>query len=121
PEEKPYLYFHGVAINILREHWKRHEKAGEEPLNDLFPSRSLIVNPEEARQSDDARFEMEQRLECLTECARQLDHEEMELITEYHQAGEGVGQRLNKERRKELAKRLNIQLNALRIRVYRIR
>jgi len=121
PEDKPYLFFHGVAINVLREHWKRQEREGPEPLNDQFPARSLIVNPEETRERDEARLEKERRLECLTECARRLDREEMELITEYHQGGEGGGERLNKERRKELAKRLNIQLNALRIRAYRIR
>lgn len=120
PEDKPYLFFHGVAINVLREHWKQREKESAEPLDDLLPAPGLIVNPEETRERDEARFEKERRLECLTECAYQLDREEMELITEYHQGG-GVGERMNKERRKELAKRLNIQLNALRIRAYRIR
>jgi DNA-directed RNA polymerase specialized sigma24 family protein len=62
-------------------------------------------------------MESEQRLECLDDCVRSLPPKNLELITQYHQEEGGA----KIERRKELAKRLKIPLNALRIRAYRIR
>src|SRR5205807_10406233 len=59
----------------------------------------------------------EQRLECLDGCVKNLPPSQLLLITQYHQ-GEG-GAKI--ARRNELAARLNIPLNALRIRAYRIR
>src|SRR5947209_4488071 len=31
----PYLYFHGVALNVLREHWKSVQKHGTTALDEL--------------------------------------------------------------------------------------
>ncbi len=113
----PYLYFHGIAINVLREHWKKVEKEGAEAIDDLPPSRSPAVNPAEVEEAEETRIEQESRLECLNECVTRLPSDQLAMITEYHQ-GEG-GAKI--ARRKELAERMNLPLNALRIRMCRLR
>jgi DNA-directed RNA polymerase specialized sigma24 family protein len=113
----PYLYFHGTAINVLREHWKRVEKTEVEALDDLQPSHNPAVNPIAVREAEDARLAHEVRLECLSECVSSLPSAQRELIVEYHQGAGGA----KIARRKELAARLNLPLNALRIRMYRTR
>jgi DNA-directed RNA polymerase specialized sigma24 family protein len=112
----PYLYFHGVALNVLREHWKEAEREVES-LADLPTPQTAAENPVAMKERELERMESEQRLECLDQCVRSLSPPNIELITQYHQ-GEG-GAKI--ERRRELARRLKIPLNALRIRAYRIR
>jgi DNA-directed RNA polymerase specialized sigma24 family protein len=115
--QNPYLYFHGIAVNVLREHWKRVEKAEVETLDELAPAQTPTVNPVAVREAEEARVEQEARLECLSECVNGLSAEQREMIIEYHQ-GEG-GAKI--ARRKELAERLKLPLNALRIRMFRLR
>jgi DNA-directed RNA polymerase specialized sigma24 family protein len=112
----PYLFFHGVALNVLREHWREPGRESE-PLEDLAPSQIPSQKPQELWEREAERLEKERRLDCLRECVRKLPRESVDLINEYHQ-GEGE---LNKERRKRLAERLKISMNTLRIRAYRIR
>ena len=112
----PYLYFYGVALNVLREHWKNPQKEWE-VLDDLPPAQGPYEYPGEARARAAARLEQERRLECLNRCVQALPPESLDLITQYHQGSEG----LDKRRRKALAGALRIPLNALRIRAYRIR
>ena len=111
-----YLFFHGVALNILKEHW-RGPVRDSHTLDDLPPSLSLAENPDERREREEGRQEKEQRLECLEECLQSLSAENRELVTKYHQSAG----REKIEGRKELAALLKIPLNALRIRVFRIR
>jgi DNA-directed RNA polymerase specialized sigma24 family protein len=59
----------------------------------------------------------ERRFECLDCCLRKLKPDQRELIVEYYGAAEG--QRI--DRRRDLASRLGISMNALAIRVCRIR
>jgi len=111
-----YLFFHGVALNILKEHW-RGPVRDSHTLDDLPPSLSPAEDPDERREREEGRHDKEQRLECLDECLQRLSAESRELVTKYHQS-EG---RAKIEGRKELAALLKIPLNALRIRVFRIR
>lgn len=104
-----YLFFHGVAINVLREHWKEVQKADIKPLDDIQPPPAPDNDPETAQK--------ERKMECLDGCVQRLPANQLVLITEYHQ-GEG-GAKI--ARRNELAQQLGIPLNALRIRAYRIR
>lgn len=112
----PYLFFHGVALNVLKEHWRAPVR-DIETLDDLPPSLNPSNDPTEIREREEGRLEQERRLECLGECLQSLPPESCELVTKYHQS-EG---RLKIEGRKEMAARLKIPLNALRIRVFRIR
>lgn len=111
----PYLYFHGVALNILKEHWR--EPAREREAFDELPAlHAPSHNPYEQQEQDLEHREKEQRLDCLNECVQELSGKQLDLITRYHEA-EG----LDKARRKALAESLKLPLNALRIRAYRIR
>lgn len=112
----PYLYFHGVALNVLREHWKEAEREVES-LDGLQPHQTPSQDPEVEREQEEERQVQESQHECLDRCATTLDTESLELISEYHQASGGE----KIKRRKEMASRLNIPLNALRIRTHRIR
>jgi DNA-directed RNA polymerase specialized sigma24 family protein len=107
----PYIYFAGVARNVLREYW-RHPERGAEDLE--------IVPRADDDGDKDAQLEklkLEQRLECLEHCLQSLPSDQRELITEYYREEAQAKIRT----RKKLAERLGIPLNALRIRSCRIR
>jgi DNA-directed RNA polymerase specialized sigma24 family protein len=59
----------------------------------------------------------EQRLDCLDRCLQELKPEQRDLIVEYY----ADDRRQKIERRRELATRLGITMNALGIRAFRIR
>lgn len=113
----PYLYFHGVALNVLREHWKKIEKHNTTGLDDLARSEVPSENPVARQEEESERQEQETRLDCLNHCVGGLPRPQLEILTAYHdeKGGTKIAQR------NELAKKLDIPLNALRIRVYRIR
>ena len=105
----PYVYFHGVALNVLREYWREPER-----------DRQWLDAPaglETAVQRDDDEEDRERRLECAAGCLAQLPDDRRRLIEVYH-TGSG-GARI--EARQALARQHGIPLNALRIRAYRIR
>lgn len=112
----PYLFFHGVALNVLKEHWRSPE-LGSDPIDELPPSQTPAHDFSEMQEREEKRQEQEQRLECLDTCLKSLSADNRELVTKYHQS-EG---RTKIEGRKELATLLKIPLNALRIRVFRVR
>jgi DNA-directed RNA polymerase specialized sigma24 family protein len=101
-----YHFFHGVALNVLREYWKAAQKAPKKPLED-------VDLPQTAPDSSDS----ERRLTCLDGCVRDLPVQQLTLITQYHQDDGGA----KIAKRTQLASQLGIPLNALRIRAYRIR
>ena len=99
----PYRYMHGVAIRVLHEHRKK--------------SASLAVAIESIPSPAPRSPEREARLACLEEALAQLDPRDQHLIRTYYQ-----GEKREKiENRRRLAEKLAIGLNALRIRVLRIR
>jgi DNA-directed RNA polymerase specialized sigma24 family protein len=116
-EEKPkdpYLYFHGVALNVIRERWR---KAAPEPQSLEAVRQVPSVNPFEIDRARESSDRIERRLGCLQDCLDRLTPASRELITAYHLGGSGV----NIARRQSLADRLNIPAAALRLRVFRIR
>ena len=74
---------------------------------------ALRSEPQAPEISDDP----EQRTECLERCMRELSPESLQLIVQYYQDEKQA--RITA--RRSLAERLNIPMNALRIRAYRIR
>ena len=113
-----YLFFHGIAINLLREHWKDVQKHEVKALEDLPDSQRVgAEDPAQTNRAATERESQERKLGCLDGCVRKLPPQQLVLITQYHQ-GEG-GAKIAK--RNELARQLGIPLNALRIRAYRIR
>ena len=113
----PYLYFHGVAVNVLREHWKKAERQNTGSLEQLPSRQTPSEDPHEKREQETEALHNEVRLGCLDGCVNALPKLHLDLITQYHQ-GQG-GDRI--ARRNALATSLGIPLNALRIRAYRLR
>jgi RNA polymerase sigma factor (sigma-70 family) len=114
--DDPYSYFHGVALNVLREYWRSAERAAN-MIEEVAQVEVLMVDPEDLLLRETEQREKDRLLEYLDHCLQKLPPESLRLITSYHQ-GEGAP---NKIHRKELAQSLGIPLNALRIRAYRIR
>ena len=106
---EPAAYFHGVARNVLREHWSRQR------------DRAVALMPGHERASpdptDDHAGEAEARFRCLEGCLATLPAEMSRVITVYYvQAGaEKIA------RRKDLAAQLGISNDALWARAHRIR
>ncbi|MEW6210912.1 MAG: hypothetical protein AB1631_21285 [Acidobacteriota bacterium] len=112
----PYLYFHGIALNILREHWREPEReAGA--FDDLVGSQIPSHDPHLVSEFQEEQEVKEQRLECLDRCMERLPRQSLDLLAKYHDAGAGM----NKDCRRELAAEMGIPMNALRIRAHRIR
>jgi RNA polymerase sigma factor (sigma-70 family) len=114
--DDPYSYFHGVALNVLREYWRSFEQTAK-TLEEMAQIQDLSVDPEDLLSRETEQWEKERLLECLNQCLQKLPPESLHLISEYHLGEEAR----DKSRRKELAQSLGIPLNALRIRAYRIR
>ena len=97
----PALYFYGVAHNVHLEYLRKKARQIPPPP------------PPQPAQND----EPEPEYECLESCMEQLPPDIHKLLIEYYQ--EEKQAKIN--HRKQLAQQLGIALNALRIRVYRIR
>jgi RNA polymerase sigma factor (sigma-70 family) len=114
--DDPYSYFHGVALNVLKEYWRSAERTSK-TLEEMAQIQGFSADPEDLLSRETERMEKERLLECLNRCLQKLPPENLHLITRYHQGEEAM----DKARRRELAQALGIALNALRIRAYRIR
>ena len=107
PEVRPQswpAYFHGFARNVLHEHWKELAR-GRPPA---APAAGEAGGESESK---------ERRLECLDRCLATLPRESRALILRYYQLQRGA----QIEHRRRLADEHGIPLNALRLRVHRIR
>ena len=93
----PAFYFYGVAQKIHQESLRR----------------KTAPPPPPAAPSD----EIETEYECLEMCMQRLTAEQRTLVLEYYRED----RQAKIAHRKELARRLDIALNALRIRAHRIR
>jgi len=93
----PARYFYGVAKLVYLEYLRRKPPQTPPP------------------PPDSARAELEYR--CLEGCIQRLSEEDRDLLLREY----GAKGRTQADRRKALAEELGISLNALRIRVYRIR
>jgi RNA polymerase sigma factor (sigma-70 family) len=103
----PALYFYGVAKRLML------ERARKEPAEPLTPEVELRHAARESHPAEDA----ERRDECLSECLRRLDPENRKLILLYYEK-----ERQSKiDFRKELARARRTDINALRVKVHRIR
>ena len=98
----PALFFYGVAKNLILE-FRRKPHFEELPRT--------IASETENENHDD------EYLNCLDHCLGKLDRSQHELITNYYQ-----GEKQEKiSRRKTLQSELGISMEALRVRVLRIR
>jgi DNA-directed RNA polymerase specialized sigma24 family protein len=104
--DTPAHYCFIVARFVLLEFLRTRDRL--KTLDDRLPAPS---------HSTQEKIDSERRAECLERCMRNLDPDEIELITGYYQGT----QRVKIENRKALAARLGITMNALSIRACRIR
>jgi DNA-directed RNA polymerase specialized sigma24 family protein len=102
----PYSLFHGVALNVLQEHWRRPSPPA--PLTD---SVRAIEPPDPAELA--AR---ERRFESLADCLARLPADSRRLLEEYHRDGSG-----RIRARRVLAQALGVSAATLRLRAFRIR
>lgn len=102
----PTHYIYGVARHVLLEHQRRQ-------------SARMPMLPEGAIQEPgiDTANELEQTHSCLEKCLERLRPGDRELILQYYSLGE-AGKESN---RREISQSLGISLNALRLRVRRLR
>lgn len=100
-------YAHGVARLVFSE-WRRAYQKEREAFGSAPPVEA---------QEPEAGLDAEAQSACLDRCLRALPEETRALILGYYE--EEKGRKI--ERRKRLAARLGIPLNALRIRAHRIR
>lgn len=111
-KDKPYLYFHGTALNVLREFWRGEQKHKSEDLENVNLS---IDSPEEKMLDGFEERKKAAKFDCMRSCLLQLNDETREFIVKYHH-----GER-KKDVRKEMAEKENVPLNVLRIRACRVR
>lgn len=111
----PSSYFYSVARHLLREEGHKNSRLQAALEND--PTLKHVHDPllEQAEEEDAA--ESARRLSCLKGCLARLSSQDRELVLQYYR----YGQEGKSSRRKKLADMLGIPLNALRIRVFRIR
>jgi DNA-directed RNA polymerase specialized sigma24 family protein len=109
-----YLFFYGVALNVLREHWRSPTRATDAVLVD--DPRLAVVDAPSAAEAAVARIEHERLLERLASCLDALPPESRRLVAAYHLRENG-----QIAARKAIAADLGVPLNALRIRVFRLR
>lgn len=104
--DDPFRYFYGVAHMVFKEvlRERRRERRLQDPASWPPP-------PDPGEDHDDPRMER------LQSCLDRLPEDQRTLILEYHQ-GDG---RDRIENRRRIAGQLDVPLNALRIRVHRIR
>ena len=111
-KDKPYLYFHGTALNVLREFWRGEQKHKTEDIE------SVTIATDSPHQKIEAEFDESRQVakfDCMRNCLRQLPDETREFIVKYHH-GES-----KKDVRKRMADEQNVPLNVLRIRACRVR
>jgi DNA-directed RNA polymerase specialized sigma24 family protein len=95
----PALYFYGVAQKVFLESVRKPPAAAAPP-------------PAADRSEEDER-----EYECLEQCIEQISPSSRELVLEYYRED----RRAKIDHRKEMALKLGVALNALRIRAHRIR
>ena len=109
----PARYCYVVAKFVLLEDLRRERR--HVPLDET----RVPDAPRHAGRGhlDDERANREHRLDCLDRCLETLKPHQRELIVEYY----AEARQKKIERRRELARRLGITMNALAIRAWRIR
>jgi DNA-directed RNA polymerase specialized sigma24 family protein len=100
---EPALFFYGVAQKICLESLRTRQIPAENSHSSIMPDvLNEDVNPE---------------YECLEKCLQGLPSDQRELVLEYYKDEK----KAKIDHRKQLADKLGIAMNALRIRAFRIR
>jgi RNA polymerase sigma factor (sigma-70 family) len=103
----PRLFFYGVARNLIKERSKKFWFQVSLDDTDLAATSSVDLH-------DEIRMRRE---ECLELCLQKISHDKRELILNYY----AKEKQAKIDHRAEIAKQLGMSVEALRVRVYRIR
>jgi DNA-directed RNA polymerase specialized sigma24 family protein len=110
----PYGYFCGVAHLVFKEVLRRASREQRALASGEWPTPAH----EEEEPSD-------RRLECLRQCLAQLPADQRDLVLRYYRGKSDPGKsgqgESNIRNRQELAGEVGVPMNALRIRVHRVR
>jgi RNA polymerase sigma factor (sigma-70 family) len=112
----PAQYCYIVARFVFLEYQRRaeHTQVSFDEVSAAGPEALHLATPSEPDRAIETRGNL---LHCLEECLRKLPPDNQELIVEYYRHEK----RAKIERRRELAARLGLSLNAVAIRACRIR
>lgn len=102
----PAAYIHGVARNVLRSDWAQRQRVVQK-----------AATPAEQPTDVEDASRAERRLACLDRCLSALPPETRQLVLRYYEDE----RRAKIDGRRALSESLGIGLNALRIRVHRVR
>lgn len=111
----PAKYCYAVARFVLLEDFRREHK--QIRLDERSSTRHLMTASASSIEPAESIEIREQRLECLERHLQELSPEQRALVIEYYR--DAGRQRI--EHRREIAKQLGVTMNALSIRVSRIR
>jgi RNA polymerase sigma factor (sigma-70 family) len=106
-EGNPKLFFYGVANNLIKEYRKKVKS--HVPIEVI----ELVEGPPQEFEEETA----ERRKECLSKCLRKLPKRKRDLILAYY-AKEKQAKIIH---RAEMAQQLGVSIEALRVRMLRIR
>jgi DNA-directed RNA polymerase specialized sigma24 family protein len=112
----PTKYCYVVARFVLLEHFRRqrkHVRLCQSSMVDAPRASAFLRNV----ACDDSGAVLEHRMDCLNRCLQKLAPDQRELVVDYYRDSH----RQKIERRRAMACRLGITINALAIRMYRIR
>lgn len=112
---EPMRYFYGVARNVLHEYQLRCLKMV--PLETLSVDEAPRIDPSQIQLLKELRLAQEQHMENLQEALTKMAAETRQLLLDYYDPKSSS----NKKHRQDLAARMGITVNALKIRIYRMR
>ena len=101
----PYGYFCGVAHLVYKEVLRRAAREHRALESGDWPAPVSLADDEPS----------DERLDCLRRCLQQLPVDQRDLVLRYHQGENNI------RNRQALADQMGIPMNALRIRVHRVR
>jgi DNA-directed RNA polymerase specialized sigma24 family protein len=109
----PNLFFYGVAKNVFREYLRnRSREVAVEEIENHQRKRAILVF-----QIDQEESANEMRLKCVRECLQNLATEHHQMLTRYYKEDSSA----KIESRKALAEQYRMSVNALRLKVHRLR
>ena len=107
-EGNPIAYLRGVARNVYLESLRRSRTVSQEELPELAET---VANP------DTGNSGIEPVYDCLDRCLSRMAEDKRILLLRYYEGEKSV----KIDGRMQLAKEMGIELNALRIQVFRLR
>jgi len=102
----PARYFYAVAHYVHLEYIRKQVKRDGGPLSDAIPT-----------PAEEEGEEKEQRLACLGQCLQKLAPDEREIALRYYQEDKQA----KIDHRRRLAERFGYSVNAMRIKMHRLR